>query len=753
MTRLYLCICDCPTNTYFKQVGSINTGTVVYKYGEQSIYAVKAERRVINDIVTSLLKFVINKDENIYSEVYCIIHATDIGIRTTNDKYITKDEYDSYFIVNNPNFCNTINNLPYRVIVFSHGYGGIRHVIQKSKSINTTCTDQKNKLDQIISTLTDPLIFNATPQKSTESIISRQLETAKKFDDEIIVSQTAESRDINVDYSSQINDSNKIRNSIYLNLENLKTECFFFMIDLSIHKDIQFDILIDELANFQLCGCNLELYKKYYEQNRDSAINDPSHLIPIFDENRFQHVKPIIIRFNKSLSILKDTQKIDRRISYLDSSIWLRYISDEKSFETAKQDIEEYYKLGLYKTANANECLEFYARLVKTSFLRPLNKTSSHDSYLSPFLFHSESTMKTKSVDLCEVFFKGKYEDLKWRVLLVDDHSTNKQTKENVGDENKFSTISKCRIIRNALKDNFSFSCYSQEQCKSHCDLSSLNCAEEICSGEDDKKSRKIEIELDCCDKVDDALIKMSCRRYDIIFLDYLLGWNNEKTERKYSYELLSKIKDNESDEPSNKIKGPFNQFWFFFISAFPNAVLERLSEQGMQFNTDYWHLARGACPTTTPELFKFNLLSFMKRQIEVMSKLPNVKPLTNPDEILVLIYEDNNEKPISSRASDYFDSLLKMRANYHILEKDYTYNNTKELGSPLVHSLFPETMSYNTAFWEHLMNLVYLTAFGTIRQWHEMWQEYQLVKSKLNPKTTDLIEEYIVAFKNGTYI
>ena len=96
MTRLYLCICDCPTNTYFKQVGSINTGTVVYKYGEQSIYAVKAERRVINDIVTSLLKFVINKDGNIYSEVYCIIHATDISVIAREDRYITEQEFNNY---------------------------------------------------------------------------------------------------------------------------------------------------------------------------------------------------------------------------------------------------------------------------------------------------------------------------------------------------------------------------------------------------------------------------------------------------------------------------------------------------------------------------------------------------------------------------------------------------------------------------------------------------------------------------------
>lgn len=734
MARLYLFICNYHRNTYFVPVGSINTGTDVYKYGEQSIYAVKSEGRVIKDVVTSLLEFVINKDRYIYSEVYCIIHATDISVIAVEDRYITEQEFNNYFIVNNPGFSNSIKNIPYTVIVFSHGWGDLRYFIARNNS-DHACTENMQYLDNIINNLPNPLIFNTALPEDTESNESTSIKIPKMGEE------------------NENGSSCTISNSIYLNKKNLETESFFFLIDLSSFKEIKFDILIDEIANFHLCGCDVELYKEFYEQNRNSTINDSSHLIPIFDNIRFENVKPIIIHYNKSLNDLKKSPKIDRRVSYLDSSIWLRFVSDKDSCEVTKQELEKYFLLNLYKTANANECLEFYARLVKNSFLRPLNKHSSHDSHLSPFLFHSESTMKEESVKLCKNFFKEKHEGLRWRVLLVDDHSTKEQANGKAEDESNFSIISKCKIIRNALKDIFSFYCYSQEQCKSHCDLSSLNCAEEVCSGEDDKKSRKIEIELDCCDKVDDALIKMSCRRYDIIFLDYLLGWNNEKTERKYSYELLSKIKDNESDEPSNKIKGPFNQFWFFFISAFPNAVLERLSEQGMQFNTDYWHLARGACPTTTPELFKFNLLSFMKRQIEVMSKLPNVKPLTNPDEILVLIYEDNKEKPISSRASDYFDSLLKMRANYHILEKDYTYNNTKELGSPLVHSLFPETMSYNTAFWEHLMNLVYLTAFGTIRQWHEMWQEYQLVKSKLNPKTTDLIEEYIVAFKNGTYI
>ena len=48
----------------------------------------------------------------------------------------------------------------------------------------------------------------------------------------------------------------------------------------------------------------------------------------------------------------------------------------------------------------------------------------------------------------------------------------------------------------------------------------------------------------------------------------------------------------------------------------------------------------------------------------------------------------------------------------------------------------------------EHLTQLVYLTAFGTVRQWPEMWEEYQFIKSIVGP--IDTIEDYIVNLKNN---
>ena len=49
----------------------------------------------------------------------------------------------------------------------------------------------------------------------------------------------------------------------------------------------------------------------------------------------------------------------------------------------------------------------------------------------------------------------------------------------------------------------------------------------------------------------------------------------------------------------------------------------------------------------------------------------------------------------------------------------------------------------------EHLTQLVYLTAFGTVRQWPEMWEEYQYIKSVLGK--IEEVEIYIVDLKNNS--
>lgn len=64
--------------------------------------------------------------------------------------------------------------------------------------------------------------------------------------------------------------------------------------------------------------------------------------------------------------------------------------------------------------------------------------------------------------------------------------------------------------------------------------------------------------------------------------------------------------------------------------------------------------------------------------------------------------------------------------------------------------------------FLEHLTNLMHLTAFGTVRQWPEMWEEYIYFKTQLRdiyePQENDVtfkdlcdsIEQYIVELRGA---
>lgn len=121
------------------------------------------------------------------------------------------------------------------------------------------------------------------------------------------------------------------------------------------------------------------------------------------------------------------------------------------------------------------------------------------------------------------------------------------------------------------------------------------------------------------------------------------------------------------------------------------------------------------------------------------------------------------------------FNNLLNLRAQYNRIKKD-VYKEERELlnmkagdsfingcspldcrSSRLISSTFTDILYYGNSFWEHLQHLIYLTAYGTIRQWTEMWEEYTFIKPKLElngdkgRKVCKAIENYIIDLKSNT--
>jgi hypothetical protein len=500
------------------------------------------------------------------------------------------------------------------------------------------------------------------------------------------------------------------------------------------------------LANLQLCGCNTKNYNDFSNAivtNKDKYLKqivNTRNLNPKFDSNEFsKDIKPIIIYGTKALP---DLQKgYDRRINYLDSSIWLQYVSNQAEFNTAKENIAKWKEL--YNTINAQEIAEFKARQLKNSFLREINENASHAQNVVPFLFHSESKMKEWTADKMdndpeksELKKMQKNGNLEWRFLLIDDHAT-----ETMADKEK--CISKCKIIKNILQEHITCKCCSDEQ-KTLC--------QKMCNEEKDiDTNNKPIIYFDCVtEKNADSIKKFKENKYDLILIDYLL----EKTKdgRNYAHTILADIKKHfENPENPNeksewkKIAGPNGSFHFFFISAFPNALNERMLAEGLDFHETYWHISRGACPTTTPHLFSYYLLKTLNRQIEQMSDNKDAHIVTLLD-MLANIYDNSIITP-REQAIDKYNSLLKMRSRYDDLKYDTCIDiktkkqieyKDKKYKSKLVNSLFPDIPYYDNAFWEHTMHLVYLTAFGTILQWDDMWDEFMLIKPILQKASQD---------------
>lgn len=455
-----------------------------------------------------------------------------------------------------------------------------------------------------------------------------------------------------------------------------------------------------------------------------------------------------------------------RYARYMDSSIWNYYVPvliiDEKAKpdEDGKTQRYDFTPLDIalkeiicnhlnnrYQLRVAREYAHLFSRIVNQSFLPDI---SGHGKNVSPYLFHSE---RKSSKDLKKeehINILSKIKQYKWRILLVDDHCTEKMA---VVDIEK-ATLTKLDIVKTELENLFYKGSVATNK-------------EEI--------TDKTFLYIDCATTIEEAKNKLKEKKYEIILLDYLLG--EKGAGREYGYELLKGIwykesKDNLEQERLEELeklyeeyvfdykKGPDDRFYFMFISAFTTAVSERLLAQGWARNEDYWYIGEGACPINTPYLFQYRLLHIMEKRMKkmgifILSKTANddFKASKIYEDVIAKIFPEDKDKnkggQIRKYANDKFQDVLSLLYHYKnlLVDTQITANifDTKE--SVLATDFVKKNPNLGGLL-EHLTQLVYLTAFGTVRQWPEMWEEYQFIKSIVGP--IDTIEDYIVDLKNN---
>lgn len=496
----------------------------------------------------------------------------------------------------------------------------------------------------------------------------------------------------------------------------------------------EYAVMSDEVKRsiFDAPTIHMTVGNIFEEKDDEGNIKEPYKRFARFmDSSIWNFYAPIIIKDES----IKDGSNSDRYdFSYLIDAI--HAIINNSFFET-KDGVNNLYEMNVTKEyADINERIFMQSKLMEIS---------GHGKNVSPFLFHSEQKVKEETEKKKELkrrsgikTLKDEILSYKWRILLVDDHA---EIPMRIGE--KSSTIAKLDVIKKAFIELFG--------------------AENVTT---DIKDSTAKIYIEWVSNIKDAETALKRKKYEIILLDYLLDQRQEGAGREYGYELLDWIYKQEKaakgdNSKLNYKKGPDNRFYFMFISAFTTAVSERLLTEGWHRSEDYWYIGEGACPINTPYLFQYRLLHIMEKRMKkmgifILSKTANddFKVSKIYEDVIAKIFPEDKDKnkggKIRKYANDKFQDVLSLLYHYKNLLVDTQITaNIFETKESVLATDFVKKNPNLGGLLEHLTQLVYLTAFGTVRQWPEMWEEYQFIKSIIG-QPIGAIEEYIVDLKNN---
>lgn len=441
------------------------------------------------------------------------------------------------------------------------------------------------------------------------------------------------------------------------------------------------------------------------------------------EKDKEKEDEPILpILHISTLNLLKKEapfKGIPRYVEIMDSSIWNLYFNIEDYYNNGIdirswiiEKIANNTQIGIYNLSIAQEYADLNARLAKQSFISDL---MGHGQFVSPFVFHSEQKMRQQLENIKKEDKLKKIQSHSWRVLLVDDKWEKPLSLAKGGN----SAINKKDIIEQALT-SLKFKVVEEN----------AECSKDKC------------IYLECAESTEKALTKMKDKKYDIILLDYLL-------DNEYGYQIFSQLQK-EEEKKEETYSGPLGRNFFMFISAFTTAVDERLHSEAIARSEDYWYIGEGACPTNTPEQFKLYLINLMWKRLDDsgINDLTASHIYNLLHQIFMPKEKCKDQTSVRKRANENYREILSLQYHYQRLLKDVEMadkiQDTK--GSVLV----TEFISWQTnlgGLLEHLVQLVHITAFGTVRQWPELWEEYIFCKAQLD----DVFDEEVNLKKDST--
>lgn len=541
----------------------------------------------------------------------------------------------------------------------------------------------------------------------------------------------------------ELNGNTDLKNTIGVIKDNRRkpADTLFYHFRIAYHctKDIKtFNVLYPDVDFYQ---------SKIGKENETQGV-EFSPIIHILEPEH----KQVFFKNEKH-----DFYKEAPRFRYImDSGIWNYLVFDKSDFKAAVNEIARNWKFGYYDLDISKEYADLNARLVAQSYLFSINRNnelSGHGAHISPFLFHSESEMKRlRKKEEREFNSACHVTNHKWRILLLDDKIGNsflqpkelKKTKEQILKE---------RIEKMMGKHTCYPICFDKKKSSIQTIFDSV--PEKI-------HGVKIQVVMLCVDTISNAELALKYYKFDFIFLDYLLEDNHNSKKVRYGYEFLDLLDKNIGKDGKklylmnqygqSYLVGPDQRYYFMFISAFTTAVSERLRLEGWSRSEELWHIAEGACPTNTPQLFLYNLQKMMIKRIKD-SGIEHLSAYKIYD-LVIKIYgphkEDSPRHSVRKRANDNYHSMLSLLYYYKRILKDVDIPESGNIfstkGSVLMTSFIQNHVHFGGLL-EHLINLVHLTAFGTVRQWPEMWEEYLYFKTQYQDLYNDEIKRQASSF------
>lgn len=341
------------------------------------------------------------------------------------------------------------------------------------------------------------------------------------------------------------------------------------------------------------------------------------------NQQSFFNNKPILY----ITDFVVDSEDAPAESKFLDSSIWHRAVplDDPETpffyYNLCQRlaDFQHWVADGLHKTIVALEMLDFHLKQIRNLYLEKIEgddkqaKPRGH-YHVNLVPFQSETAMWKGHTMLAA---KGGLPKHNLRCLMLDDYATRPlRFLEETNGENEGNGEGKSTVLNDDLNHFVPRSkAYQIGRCVFRSSQSPL----------------EFGLELDTVETIKEAIDKLDDKKgmYDLIFLDFLLGYSAEKMRRQtgvyFIEELVSKVEDREKYEIANN-KGPLGKFWIFPISAFSAAMTSAVTKGDLLNFNPVYNLASGADPICTPELFRFKLLSFLRAQYSSFSEVVVLK-------------------------------------------------------------------------------------------------------------------------------